>query len=144
MPKAHYFLLSLSVYSALTEIKMFPSINLVFSLHVCKHWCKHLLVWEPLARLHGLKQKYFQHCNVTNRLAPPYQKLTDTTVSYRTEPWILWTGTPLIYAVYIYIYYYFYLFQDSLINRMFKRTTFIWNSIICNIINVFTITFKQF
>ncbi len=67
MPKAPSlllipFLLSLSDYSELTEIKTFTGINLAQSLHVCKPWCKRLFVWYPLARLHGLKQKYFQHC----------------------------------------------------------------------------------
>ncbi len=68
------FLLSLSVYSELTEIKTFTSINLAQSLHVCKR----VLVWYPLAHLHGLKQKYFQHWH--NQLPrPPYRK--------HTEPW---------------------------------------------------------
>ncbi len=98
----HYsipFLLSLSVYSELPEIKTFTSINLAQSLHVCKPWCKRVLVWYPLGRLHGLKQKYFQHCDVTNCPAPRIENIPnrDTTVSYRTEPWILWTVTPLIY-----------------------------------------------
>ncbi len=48
------FLLSLSAYSEMTEIKV------LFA--VCKPWCKRVLVWYPLARRHGLKQKYFQHC----------------------------------------------------------------------------------
>ncbi len=97
------FLLSLSVYRELTAIKTFTGINLVQSLHTCKPWCKRLLVWYPLARLHGLKQKYFQHCDVTNCPAPRIENIPnrDTTVSYRTKPWILWTVTPLIY---IYIY----------------------------------------
>ncbi len=73
------FLLSLSVCSELTEIKTFTGINLAQSLHVCKPWCKRVLVWYPLARLHGLKQKYFQHCDVTNCPTPPYRK--------HTEPW---------------------------------------------------------
>ncbi len=92
------FLLSLSVYSELTAIKTFTSRNLAQSLHVCKPWCKRLLVWYPLARLHGLKQKYFQHCDVTNCPTPCIENIPnrDTTVSYRTEPWILWTVTPLI------------------------------------------------
>ncbi len=60
------FLLSLSVNSELTAIKTFTGINLAQSLHVCKPWCKRVLVWYPLARLHGLKQKYFQHCYVSN------------------------------------------------------------------------------
>ncbi len=38
------FLLSLSAYSELTEIKTFTGINLAQSLHVCKPWCKRLLV----------------------------------------------------------------------------------------------------
>ncbi len=86
------FLLSLSVYSELTEIKTFTGINLAQSLHVCKPWCKRVLVWYPLACLHGLKQKYFQHCDVTNCPAPRIENIPnrDTTVSYRTEPWILW------------------------------------------------------
>ncbi len=88
------FLLSISAYSELTEIKMFTGINIVQSLHVCKR----VLVWYPLAYLHGLKQKYFQHCEVTNCPAPRIENVPnrDTTVSYRTEPWILWTVTPLI------------------------------------------------
>ncbi len=57
-------------------IKMFSGINLALSLHVCKPWCKRLLVWYPLAHLHGLKQKYFQHCDVTNCPGPPYRKRT--------------------------------------------------------------------
>ncbi len=87
------FLLSLSVYSELTAIKTFTSINLAQSLHTCKPWCKRLLVWYPLARLHGLKQKYFQHCDATNCPAPRIENIPNrvTTVSYRTEPWILWT-----------------------------------------------------
>ncbi len=105
MPKApHYsipFLLSLSVYSELTEIKTFTGINLAQSLHVCKPWCKRVLVWNPLARLHGLKQKYFQHCDVTNCPAPRIENIPnrDTTVSHRTEPWILWTVTPLVHRL---------------------------------------------
>ncbi len=93
------FLLSLSVYSELTAIKTFTGINLAQSLHVWKPWCKRLLVWYPLAHLHGLKQKYFQHCDVTNCPPPHIKNIPnrDTTVSYRTEPWILWTVTPLIY-----------------------------------------------
>ncbi len=35
-------------------------------------------------------------------------------------------------------------FQDSQINRKFKRTAFIRNIIFCNIINVCTVTFDQF
>ncbi len=95
------FLLSLSVYRELTAIKTFTGINLAQSLHVCKPWCKRLLVWYPLARLHGLKQKYFQHCDVTNCPAPRIENIPnrDTTVSYRTKPWILWTVTPLIYIL---------------------------------------------
>ncbi len=87
------FLLSLSVYSELTAIKTFTGINLAQSLHVCKPWCKRALVWYPLARLHGLKQKYFQHCDVTNCPAPRIENIPNraTTVSYRTKPWILWT-----------------------------------------------------
>ncbi len=38
------FLLSLSAYSELTEIKTFTGINLAQSLHVCKPWCKRVLV----------------------------------------------------------------------------------------------------
>ncbi len=38
---------------------MFTGINLAQSLHVCKR----VLVLYPLAYLHGLKPKYFQHCN---------------------------------------------------------------------------------
>ncbi len=69
------FLLSLSAYSELTAIKTFTGINLAQSLHVCKPWCKRVLVWYPLARLHGLKQKYWH-----NQLSrPPYRK--------HTEPW---------------------------------------------------------
>ncbi len=77
--RLHYsipFLLSLSAYSELTEIKTFTGINLAQS---CKPWCKRVLVWYPLARLHGLKQKYFQHCDVTNCPPTLYRK--------RTEPW---------------------------------------------------------
>ncbi len=105
------FLLSLSAYSELTEIKTFTGINLAQSLHVCKPWCKRMLVWYPLARLHGLKQKYFQHCDITNCPAPRIEIIPnrDTTVSYRTEPWILWTVTPLIY-IYIYIKIFFFFF----------------------------------
>ncbi len=36
------------------------------------------------------------------------------------------------------------IFQDSQMNRKFKRTAFIWNRNLCNIINVFTVTFDQF
>ncbi len=38
------FLLSLSVYSELTAIRTFTGINLAQSLHVCKPWCKRMLV----------------------------------------------------------------------------------------------------
>ncbi len=68
----------ISAYSELTGIKMLTSIILAFSLHVCKPWCKRVLVWYPLARLHGLKLKYFQHWDITNCPAP-FRK--------RTEPW---------------------------------------------------------
>jgi len=37
-----------------------------------------------------------------------------------------------------------FIFQDSLMNRMFKRTTFIWNIIFCYIRHVLTVTFDQF
>ncbi len=86
------FLLSISAYSELTEIKMFTGINIAQSLHVCKR----VLVWYLLAYLHGLKQKYFQHCDVTNYPAPRIENVPnrDTTVSYQTEPWILWTLHP--------------------------------------------------
>ncbi len=77
------FLLSLSAYSELTEIKMFT---------------KFALVWYSLARLHGLKQEFFKHHDVKNVPAPLIENVSNhnTTVSYRTEPWILWTVTPLI------------------------------------------------
>ncbi len=41
------------------------------------------------------KTEIFQHCDVTN-CPPPYENIPnrDTTVSYRTEPWILWTLHP--------------------------------------------------
>ncbi len=73
-------------YSELTEIKTFTSINLAQSLHVCKPWCKRVLVWYPLARLHGLKQKYFQHCNVTNCPAPVSKTYRTMTPLCRIEP----------------------------------------------------------
>ncbi len=94
----HSILLSLSAFSELTEIKMFTGINIAQCLHT-KPWCKRVLVWYPLAYLHGLKQKYFQHCDVTNYPTPCIENIPkrDITVSYRTEPWILWTVTPLIY-----------------------------------------------
>ncbi len=38
------FLLSLSAYRELTAIKTFTGINLAQSLHVCKPWCKLVLV----------------------------------------------------------------------------------------------------
>ncbi len=99
------FLLSLSVYSELTAIKTFTGINLAQSLHVCKPWCKRVLVWYPLARLHGLKTEIFPTLLHNQLPRPPYRKHTEPWhhVSYRTEPWILWTVTPLIY-IYIYIY----------------------------------------
>ncbi len=58
-----------------------------------------------IGSLHGLKQKYFQNCHVSN--PPPHIENVpnhDTTVSYRTEPWILWTVTPLlsIYTIHLY------------------------------------------
>ncbi len=59
------FLLSLSASSELTEIKTFTSINLAQMLGL-QPWCKSVHVRYPLARLHGLRQKYFQHCDVTN------------------------------------------------------------------------------
>ncbi len=92
------FLLSLSVYSELTAIKKFTGINLAQSLHVCKPWYKRMLVWYPLARLHGLKQKYFQHCDVTNCPAPRIENIPnrDTTVSYRTVNFVN-RYTPNIY-----------------------------------------------
>ncbi len=45
---------------------------------------------------------------------------------------ILWEPTVILF------------FQDSLMNRKFKRTAFIWNWNICNIINVCTVTSDQF
>ncbi len=39
---------------------------------------------------------------------------------------------------------FFFFLLDSLMNGKHKRTTFIWNDIFCNIINVFTVTFEQF
>ncbi len=101
MPKApsllHYSIFTfLFASSELTEIKMmFTSINLALAL--CKPWYKRVLVRYPLARPLGLKQKYF-HCNMTNCPAPRIENVpsSDTTVSYRTEPWILWTVTPLV------------------------------------------------
>ncbi len=36
-----------------------------------------------------------------------------------------------------------FIFQDSLMNRKFKRTVFFEIEIVCNIVNVFTITFNQ-
>ncbi len=36
----------------------------------------------------------------------------------------------------------YFIFQDLAVNRMFKRTEFIWNRIFCNIINVFTATWS--
>ncbi len=80
------FLLSLSVYSELTAIKTFTGINLAQSLHVCKPWYKRLLVWYPLAHPHGLKQKYFQHCYVTNCPAPRIETYRTVTPLCRIEP----------------------------------------------------------
>ncbi len=106
MPKSpsllRHSVFTFTVYSELTEIKTFTGINLAQSLHVCKPWCKRVLVWYPLARLHGLKQKYFQHCDVTNCPAPRIENIPnrDTTVSYRTVNFVN-RYTPNIY---IYIY----------------------------------------
>jgi len=37
----------------------------------------------------------------------------------------------------------FFFFQDSLMNRKFKRTAFIEIELFCNIINVYTVTFDK-
>ncbi len=77
-----------------------PTLPNTQSLHVCKPWCKRVLVWYPLARLHGLKLKYFQHWDVTNCPAPHIENIPnrDTTVSYRTVNFVN------RYTPYIYIY----------------------------------------
>ncbi len=59
--KTKTFLLSLSASSELTEIKMFSSINIE-----CANLGASVCMSYPLARLQGLKQKYSQHCKVTN------------------------------------------------------------------------------
>ncbi len=59
------FLLSLSAYSELTEIKTFTRHKSWANFRL-QPWCKSVLVWYPLARLHGLRPKYFQHCDLTN------------------------------------------------------------------------------
>ncbi len=51
--------------------KTFTDVTLAQSLHVA-------CVWYPLARLHGLKQKYFQHCDVTNYPVPNVPNRTVT------------------------------------------------------------------
>ncbi len=77
------FLLSLSAYSELTEIKMFTGINIAQSLHVCKR----VLVWYPLAYLHGLKTEIFPTLR-RNQLPPPPVSKTYRTVTplCRIEP----------------------------------------------------------
>ncbi len=40
----HYSIIPFLLYSELTAIKMFTGINLAQSLHVCKPWCKRVLV----------------------------------------------------------------------------------------------------
>ncbi len=107
MPKSpsllRHSVFTFTVYSELTEIKTFTGINLAQSLHVCKPWCKRVLVWYPLARLHGLKQKYFQHCDVTNCPAPRIENIPnrDTTVSYRTVNFVnRYTPNIYIYIVF--------------------------------------------
>ncbi len=57
---------------------MFTSIYLAQSFHVCVCVCVCVCVWYPLARLHGLKQKYFQHWDVTNCPSPPISKTYQT------------------------------------------------------------------
>ncbi len=63
------FLLSLSAYSELTEIKNFTGINLAQSLHVCKPWCKRVLVWYPIAPLPPVSKTY-RTVNFVNRYTP--------------------------------------------------------------------------
>ncbi len=81
------FLLSLSVNSELTEIKTFTSINLAKFAHV-QTLVQTRAFLISIGCLHGLKQKYFQHCDVTNCPAPRIENILncDTTVLYRTEP----------------------------------------------------------
>ncbi len=64
-----------------------------------KPWCKRVLVWFPLARLNGLKLKYFQHCDVTNCPAPVSKTYRTVTPLCRIKPNILWTVTPLMVKV---------------------------------------------
>ncbi len=59
--KTKTFLLSLSASSELTEIKTFTRINIE-----CANLGASVCMSYPLARLQGLKQKYSQHCEVTN------------------------------------------------------------------------------
>ncbi len=48
--------------------------------------CKCVLVWYPLAHLHGLKLKYFKHCNVTNYPTPESKTYWTVTLLCRIEP----------------------------------------------------------
>ncbi len=59
--KMKTFLLSLSASSELTEIKTFTRINIE-----CANTGASACLSYPLARLQGLKQKYSQHCEVSN------------------------------------------------------------------------------
>ncbi len=90
------FLLSLSAFSELTEIKMFTSINLAEFAHV-------QTLMQTHACVISIGLKHFQHCDVTNGPAPRIENVPncDTTVPYRTKRWIFWTVTPHIYT-YIY------------------------------------------
>ncbi len=75
-----------------TNLAEFARVQTLVQTHACV---------ISLARLHGLKQKYFQHCDITSRPAPRIENVPnrDTTVSYRTETRILWTITPLVYII---------------------------------------------
>ncbi len=64
------FLLSLSAFSELTEIKMFTSINLAEFAHV-------QTLMQTHACVISIGLKHFQHCDVTNGPAPPYRKCTE-------------------------------------------------------------------
>ncbi len=108
------FLLSLSVYSELTAIKTFTGINLGQSLHVLQTLVQTRACLISISSPSWFKTEYFQHCDVTNCPAPRIENIPnrDTTVSYRTEPWILWTVTPPNIYIYIYIYLNIYVLKE--------------------------------
>ncbi len=93
------FLLSLSVYGEMTEIKMFTDINLAFSL-----------VQTRSSVISIDSPSWFKTEIFPTLPPPPYlNRNHDCTVLYRTELWIVWTVTPLVntvemYTIIVFIY----------------------------------------